>query len=390
MRVPLVDLHVQYEALAEELAAATREVMERGDFILGSAVSAFETEFAAFCQAKHAVGVATGTDALHLGLLACGVGAGDEVITAANSFIASAAAISFAGATPVFADIDPQTYNLDPRSVEARITERTKAILPVHLYGQPADMDAILALARQHGLKVIEDASQAHGAEWKGQRVGSFGDVAAFSFYPGKNLGAYGDGGAATTNDPEIAEKLRMLRNYGQSKKYHHDFLAFNSRLDTLQAAILRVKLRRMDAWNSQRRQAAAHYDHLLTAQGITPPSITPEAESVYHLYVIRSPRREELVKLLNERGVGAGIHYPIAIPQQKAYAALGYQPGDFPHAEKACAEVLSLPLFPEITEAQRVFVCETLAELRGETLGEFALVQANVRLTETERRIAA
>ncbi len=384
MNVPLVDLHIQYESIAEEIAVATREVMERGDFILGRAVGAFEEEFADFCDVKHVVGVATGTDALHLGMLACGIGPGDEVITAANSFIASASAISFTGATPVFADINPDTYNIDPGSVEKAITSHTKAVMPVHLYGQPADMDAIVKLARRHNLRIIEDASQAHGAEWNGKRVGSFGDVTAFSFYPGKNLGAYGDGGAAATNNPEIAEKLKMLRNYGQSKKYHHDFLAFNSRLDTLQAAILRVKLRRMNAWNEQRRQAALIYNRILTSLDISPPSVAKDAQSVYHLYVIRSPQRDALVERLNERGVGAGVHYPISIPQQKAYASLRYKLGDFPHAEKACSEVLSLPMFPEITEKQIEYVCDTLADIL--IAGNFVIGVSN----RPEQRIAA
>ncbi len=384
MRVPLVDLNIQYKSIADEIEAAMREVMERGDFILGSAVTAFESEFAKFCDVDHVVGVATGTDALHLGMLACGIGPGDEVITAANSFIASAAAISFTGAVPVFADIDPLTYNIDPLSVERAITPRTKAVMPVHLYGQPADMDALLKIAQKYGLKVIEDASQAHGAEWNGKRVGGFGDVTAFSFYPGKNLGAYGDGGAAATNNPEIAEKIKMLRNYGQSKKYHHDFLAFNSRLDTLQAAILNVKLKRMNAWNEFRRQAAIQYNQKLSDLGIAAPHIASPAESVFHLYVIRSQNRDQLVTQLNERGIGAGVHYPVTIPQQKAYASLGYKLGEFPHAEKACAEVISLPMFPEITQAQIETVCHELGTL---------ISQGDIRITPLDNqpnRIAA
>lgn len=377
MNVPLVDLKIQYKTHAEELGRAVQEVMERGDFILGRDVSAFEEEFAAFCQAQFAVGVATGTDALELGMLACGIGPGDEVITAANSFIASASAISFTGATPVFADIDPATCNLDPLSVEQAITPRTKAILAVHLYGQPADMDGLSALARRYNLRLIEDACQAHGAEWRGKRVGALGDFAAFSFYPGKNLGAYGDGGALTTNNPELAEKVKSLRNYGQSKKYHHDFLAFNSRLDTMQAAILRVKLRYMDAWNEQRRQAAAEYTRLLAEQDVVTPTIAPGATPVFHLYVIRTNRRNEIVKELNTRGIGAGVHYPIPIPQQKAYASLGYRPGDFPAAEEACRSVLSLPLFPEITGEQIEAVCDALCELAEPGTGEFAVVHA-------------
>lgn len=374
MNIPLVDLKAQYNAHGEEIRAAVNAVMERGDYILGSDVSAFEADFAAFCGANFTVGVATGTDALQLGLLACGVGPGDEVITAPNSFVASAAAISFTGATPVFADIDPKTYGLDPRAVERAITCRTKGIVPVHLYGHPVDMDPLMALARKHGLRVVEDACQAHGAEYKGRRVGSIGDVAAFSFYPGKNLGAYGDGGAATTNDPDIANRLRMLRNYGQRQKYHHDFLAFNSRLDTMQAAILRVKLQYMNKWNASRRQAAAAYTRILEERGIATPYVADYVDPVFHLYVIRTSRRDEIVRDLNAQGIGAGVHYPIPIHLQKAYASLGYQPGNFPHAEAACREVLSLPLFPEITQEQIETVCEAVCSLIGRESASIAV----------------
>jgi len=359
--VPLVDLKVQRASISDELNAAIQAVMDRCDFILGRDVSAFEDEFAQFCGASHCVGVASGTDALQLAMLALGVGEGDEVITAPNSFIATAAAISFAGARPVFADIDPETYTISPEAIEQAITERTKAIVPVHLYGQPADMDPIMEIAHKHGLAVVEDACQAHGAEYKGRRAGSIGDAAAFSFYPGKNLGAYGDGGAVVTNDPDLAEKVRMLRNYGQSRKYHHDFLAFNSRLDTLQAAILRVKLKHMDEWNASRRRAAATYDRLLRELGIPAPKVADYSTHVYHLYVIRSKRRDELVAYLNSRGIGAGIHYPIPIHLQKAYSDLGYKQGDFPLAEAACGEVLSLPMFPEITDEQIEVVCDVV-----------------------------
>ena len=372
MKIPLVDLKAQYKAHEDEFQAAVTGVMERGDFILGEEVSRFEEEFAEFCGAKYAVGLATGTDALFLGFTALGIGAGDEVITAANSFIASATGISLCGATPVFADINPRTYNLDPRAVEAKITSRTKAILPVHLYGQSADMDALLDIAERHNLKVVEDASQAHGAEYKGRRVGSIGHVAAFSFYPGKNLGAFGDGGAATTNDPEIAEKLKMLRNYGQSKKYHHDFIAFNSRLDTMQAAVLRVKLKYLEFWTAQRRRAAELYAQMLTERGIPQPEASPDCRHVYHLYVVRTKRRDEVVQRMNVAGIGAGIHYPVTIPNQKAYATLGYKFGDFPQSEAACREVMSLPLYPEITPEQIEIVCDTLVSLKREGVAEF------------------
>ncbi|MDA2923806.1 DegT/DnrJ/EryC1/StrS family aminotransferase [Acidobacteria bacterium AH-259-L09] len=364
--IPLVDLTSQYRSLSSELKSAVQRVMERGDFILGQEVADFESEFAQFCGTAHAVGLANGTDALHLSLRACGIGPGDEVITAANSFVATAAAISFAGATPVFADVDARTYTLDPAAVEKKITPRTKAIIPVHLYGQPADMDPIMELARNHMLKVIEDACQAHGAEYKGKRVGSIGDLAAFSFYPAKNLGAFGDAGAATTNDPELAERLRMLRNYGQRQKYYHDFPAFNSRLDTIQAAILRVKLRHIEEWNARRRQAALVYERLLAETQFSPPSPAPYSKHVFHLYVIRSRRRPELCNFFHQRGISAGIHYPKPVPFQKAYMHLGHQPGDFPVTEAACLEVLSLPMFPEITQTQIETVCRALQEFEN------------------------
>ncbi|MEE8161156.1 MAG: DegT/DnrJ/EryC1/StrS family aminotransferase [Acidobacteriota bacterium] len=363
MKIPLVDLKIQHQTLTNELSEAVQQVMTHTDFILGQQVDDFEVDFALFCEGRHAVGLASGTDALHLGLLACGIGPGDEVITAANSFIATASAISFTGAKPVFADVDPETYTIDPASIRELITDRTRAILPVHLYGQPADMDPIMELAGEKELKVVEDACQAHGAQYKGKLVGSIGHLGAFSFYPGKNLGAFGDGGAAVTNDPQLADRLKMLRNYGQRQKYHHDFLAFNSRLDTLQAAILRVKLKHLAQWNSKRRAAASLYDQYLAESKFRSPVIAPYSTHVFHLYVIRSRERDELLTFLNQRGIGAGIHYPRAIPFQKAYQSLGYRPGQLPATERACAEVLSLPLFPEITEEQIQTVCSTVQE---------------------------
>ncbi len=363
MNIPLVDLKSQSQTLTNELSEAVQQVMTTADFILGQQVDDFEVDFALFCEGRHAVGLASGTDALHLGLLACGIGPGDEVITAANSFIATASAISFTGAKPVFADVDPETYTIDPASIRGLMTDRTRAILPVHLYGQPADMDPIMELAGEKELKVVEDACQAHGAQYKGKSVGSIGHLGAFSFYPGKNLGAFGDGGAAVTNDPQLADRLKMLRNYGQRQKYHHDFLAFNSRLDTLQAAILRVKLKHLAEWNSKRRAAASLYDQYLAESKFRSPVIAPYSTHVFHLYVIRSRERDELLTFLNQRGIGAGIHYPRAIPFQKAYQSLGYRPGQLPAAERACAEVLSLPLFPEITKEQIQTVCSTVQE---------------------------
>ena len=358
MKIPLVDLSAQHRPLSAELESAMRQVLQRGDFILGEEVAAFESEFAAYCNVKYAVGMASGTDALHLSFIALNIGAGDEVITAANSFIASAAAISFSGAKPVFADVDSRSYTLDPESVKRCITERTKAILPVHLYGQPADMDPILEIANERGISVIEDACQAHGAEYKGKRVGSIGRIGAFSFYPSKNLGAAGDGGAAVTNDPVLAEKLRMFRNYGQREKYKHDFLAFNSRLDTIQAAILRVKLKRLDRWNEQRRIAAGEYDKRLEGRKVITPAIFPDRMHVFHLYVIRHANRDALLRALHENGIGALIHYPVPLHLQQAYAQLGYKPGDLPVSEQISREALSLPMFPEISTEQIETVC--------------------------------
>ncbi len=363
MNIPLVDLKTQYQTLTAELIEAVQQVMVNANFILGQQVDDFEVDFALFCKGRQAVGLASGTDALHLGLRACGIGPGDEVITAANSFIATASAISFTGATPVFADVDPETYTIDPASIRELITDRTRAILPVHLYGQPADMDPIMEIAGEKELKVVEDACQAHGAQYKGKPVGSIGHLGAFSFYPGKNLGAFGDGGAAVTNDPQLADRLKMLRNYGQRQKYQHEFLGFNSRLDTLQAAILRVKLKHLAEWNSKRRAAASLYDQYLDGSKFRSPVIAPYSTHVFHLYVIRSQKRDELLNFLNQRGIGAGTHYPRAIPFQKAYQSLGYRPGQLPVAERACAEVLSLPLFPEITEEQIQTVCSTIQE---------------------------
>lgn len=352
-QIPLVDLRAQYRAVAPEVDAAMRQVLERADFILGEEVEAFESEFAAYCEAPYAVGLDSGISALELGMRALGIGHGDEVLTPANSFIASSSAISFAGATPIWVDVDPRTYNLDPDAARAALSSRTKAIMPVHLYGQPADMDPILAFAREHRLKVIEDACQAHGARYAGRRVGSFGDVAAFSFYPGKNLGAYGDGGALVTHDEQLAERVRVMRNYGQRRKYEHADLAWNRRLDTLQAAVLRVKLRRLDDWNAARRRHAAVYDELLAEAGVTPPVVAPDREHVYHLYVVETAERDAMLASLREQGIGAGLHYPIPIHLQEAYLERGCGRGTFPVTETAASRVLSLPMYPELTGDQ-------------------------------------
>jgi dTDP-4-amino-4,6-dideoxygalactose transaminase len=341
-------------------------VMDSAAFILGPEVSAFEEEFAAYCEAGHAVGLDSGISALELGLRALGIGPGDEVITPANSFIASSSAASFAGATPVWVDVDPATCNLDPAAVRAAVTARTRAIMPVHLYGQPADMDAILEIAADHRLKVVEDACQAHGARHGGRRVGALGDLGAFSFYPGKNLGAYGDAGALVTNDGELAERVRMMRNYGQRRKYEHAFMAWNRRLDSLQAAVLRVKLRHLDAWNQARRRVAGLYDELLAASGLGLPQTAGYAKHVYHLYVVQSPDREGLRRHLEARGIQAGIHYPVPIHLQEAYRDAGRGPGSFPVSEAQAQRVLSLPMYPELTEDQVRRVAESVLEFSG------------------------
>ncbi len=329
---------------------ALSRVLRETDFILGHAVDRFEARFARYCQTEYAVGVDSGTSALELALRACGVEPGDEVITAANTFIATALAITYTGATPVLVDVDPRTHTLDVSALPDAFTERTAAIIPVHLYGQPAEMDPILALARRRGLVVIEDACQAHGATYKGKRVGSLGDAAAFSFYPAKNLGAYGDGGAVVTNDARVAESLRMLRNYGQSQKYVHELRGYNRRLDTLQAAVLEVKLQYLDQWNARRREHAGLYESLLSDAGVTTPETAAYAEHVWHLYVIRAGDRDGLRRRLAERGIATGIHYPVPIHRQPAYADLGYARGAFPATERIAAEALSLPMYAELT----------------------------------------
>lgn len=363
MRVSFVDLTTQYAALSGEIQAAITAVMARGDFILGQDVDLLEQEFAAYCGARYAIGVDSGTSALELALRACDIGPGDEVITAANTFVATAIAIICTGATPVLVDVDPVSYNLDASGCAAALTNRTKAIIPVHLYGHPADMDPILNLAQEHGVIVIEDACQAHGARYKGRRAGSLGQAAAFSFYPAKNLGAYGDAGIVATDDARVANRVRMLRNYGQQKKYHHTELGFNRRLDTVQAAILRVKLRHLDTWNDRRRQLARRYTERLAALPLALPQEAAYAEPVYHLYVIRTQRRDELLDYLRAQGVAAGIHYPIPIHQQPAYAHLGYAVGSLPVTEQQAAQLLSLPMYPELSDDAVDYVAETIAE---------------------------
>lgn len=348
--IPFVDLAAQYKTIQPQVDNAIARVVANTNFILGNEIDLLEQEFAAYCQARYAVGLDSGTSALELIMRAYGIGPGDEVITVANSFIVTAFAISYTGARPVLVDIDPQTYTIDVSKIEAVITPKTKAIIPVHLYGQPADMDPILDIARQHNLIVIEDACQAHGAKYKGKRVGSLGHAAAFSFYPAKNLGAFGDGGMVVTNHSEIAQAVRMLRNYGQSEKYHHMLQGYNRRLDTLQAAVLRVKLEYLDSWNEARRQHARLYRQLLADSPLALPAEADYAEPVYHLYVVRAADRAGLMAQLQQQGISAGIHYPVPIHLQPAYQELGYQPGDFPVSESYAKEILSLPMYAELT----------------------------------------
>jgi dTDP-4-amino-4,6-dideoxygalactose transaminase len=358
--IPFVDLQAQHRALERELSAAVAEVMGKCDFILGGAVEKFENEFAQFIGAKHAVGVASGLDALSLSLRAAGVGQGDEVIIPANTFVATALAVTAAGARPVLVDCNEATFNIEPARIEAAITPRTKAIMPVHLFGQPAEMDAIVAIARRRNLIVIEDACQSHGAKYKGQTTGTFGLTGCYSFYPAKNLGACGDGGALVTNDDALAAKVRLLRNYGQKQKYAHVVQGTNSRLDTLQAAILRVKLRHLAEWNEARARHAAAYSQKL-ADIVRTPRIAPNCTHIFHLYVIRVPKRAELQKFLAERGVQTVIHYPVPVHLHEAYADLGHKRGDFPVSERLADEILSLPMFPELRDEQIHFVCDAI-----------------------------
>jgi dTDP-4-amino-4,6-dideoxygalactose transaminase len=365
-RIPFVDLKAQYDSLAEEVNQAVLGVMSSTAYILGNEVSLFEQAFADYCETQHAVGVDSGLSALTLALRAFGIGAGDEVITAANTFIATTLAISATGATPVLVDHDPDTYTIDVNLIEAAITPRTKAIMPVHLYGQPADMDPIMAIAEQHNLVVIEDSAQAHGARYKGRRAGSLGHAAAFSFYPAKNLGAYGDGGIVTTNDATVAERIRMLRNYGQRQKYDHVLKGANHRLDTLQAAVLRVKLPYLDQWNAARRAHADLYTELLANSSVITPTVADYAEPVWHLYVIRDTDRGELSKHLKSHNIDSGIHYPIPIHFQEAYDDLPYATGSFPLAEQYAGQILSLPMYAELTDPMIERVAAAIMEIRA------------------------
>jgi dTDP-4-amino-4,6-dideoxygalactose transaminase len=362
--IPFLDLKAQLAAIKPEIQAAIAGVLESGQFVLGDEVSKFEQEMAAYVGAAHGVAVNSGTSALHVALLALNVGPNDEVITVPNTFVATVAAIGYTGARARLVDVDPRTFNMDPQRLEAAITSRTKAIVPVHLYGQSADMDPILAVAKKHNLAVLEDACQAHGAEYRGKRVGSLGAIGAFSFYPGKNLGACGEGGIAVTNDAALAKTMRMLRDWGQEKKYHHVLAGFNYRMEGFQGAILRVKLRHLEAWTEARRAHARHYDQLLSGNAaVRAPDAMSWARHVYHVYAVRSAQRDQLQTKLQAQGVQTGIHYPIPVHLQPAYANLGYKIGDFPQAEQAANEVLSLPMFAELTDPQ---IAAVVAAING------------------------
>jgi dTDP-4-amino-4,6-dideoxygalactose transaminase len=359
----MADLQAQYRALKPEIDAAVSEVFASAQFVLGPAVARFEERFASYCHTAHAIGTSSGTSALHLALLAAGVGPGDEVITVPFTFVATAAAIEYAGARPVFVDVEPDYWTMDPARLEAAITPRTKAIVPVHLFGQAADMDPIMAIARARGIPVVEDACQAHGADYGTSRCGSMGLLSAFSFYPGKNLGAYGEGGAVTTNDADLAARIRLLRAWGEEVRYEHKFRAFNYRMDGVQGAVLDVKLRHLEAWTEARRTRAAWYAAALAGLDLQLPRERPGSRHVYHLYVVQVPRRDEVRASLAAAGVQTGVHYPIPIHLQSAYKDLGYGAGAFPICERAAAEVLSLPMYPELTEAQ---VSEVASALRA------------------------
>ncbi|MDQ3665317.1 MAG: DegT/DnrJ/EryC1/StrS family aminotransferase [Acidobacteriota bacterium] len=361
--IPLVDLKAQYLSIKDEIDAAIAEVVESCQFILGEKVEAFEADFADYCQTRYAAGANSGTSALHLALLAGGIKPGDEVITVSYTFVASVAAIRYTGARPVLIDIDPRSCTMDPACLEAAITPRTKAIMPVHMYGACADMDPILEIARRHDLIVIEDAAQAHGAEYKGQRAGSIGNLACFSFYPGKNLGAYGEGGAVVTNDDEYVEVIRRLRDHGQSQKYHHDAVGYNYRMEGIQGAVLSVKLRHLDDWNATRRRHAANYRASLADTGLRLLEEMDYTRSVYHIFPVFTPQREKLVEHLKAGEISTGIHYPIPVHLQSGYRDLGYKVGDFPHTEQACDEVLSLPMYAELSDAALTEVSDSIRQ---------------------------
>ena len=363
MNVPFLDLKQQYGTIKDEIDAALKEVIETCAFAGGPMTKAFESKFAPYCGCEFAIGCGSGTEALWLSLVGLGIGPGDEVITTPSTFIATSEAISFCGATPVFVDVVESTSNMNPALLEAAITSKTKAIIPVHLYGQMADMDPLMEIAAKHNLAVVEDACQAHGATYKGRRAGSMGNAGCFSFYPGKNLGAYGEAGAVVTNDGNLAKTMATFRDHGQAKKYFHTIVGWNSRMDGFQGAVLGVKMKYIEDWNRQRRKNAAFYTELLShIEGIEPPVEIDGAESVYHLYVIQTDRRDDLQTYLKKNGIDTGLHYPVPLHLQEAYKSLGHKAGDFPVAEKAAQRILSLPMYPELREDQIRYVCEKIS----------------------------
>src|SRR5258707_6510953 len=364
MQVPFLDLKSHHAPMLTEINGAIRDVIESNAFAGGPFVERFEEDFAAYCNSSYAIGLGSGTEALWLTLMALGVGPGDDVITVPNTFMATAEAITYCGARPVFVDVDERTYTLDPDSLQQAVTARTKAIIPVHLFGQPADMDSILKFARHRGLFVIEDACQAHGAEYQGRRAGTLGDAGCFSFYPGKNLGAFGEAGAVVTDNAVLQETIRILRDQGQVRKYHHTMIGWNCRMDGIQAAALQVKLRYLEKGNQLRRSHAARYDQALGGmEEIVTPAHAADVRHVYHVYAIRVQERDEIMRLLGEKGIGCGVHYPIPVHLQEAYRSLGYARGDFPIAERCAAEFISLPMFPELTSAQLEVVVQGVKE---------------------------
>ncbi|MEP6686625.1 MAG: DegT/DnrJ/EryC1/StrS family aminotransferase [Verrucomicrobiota bacterium] len=364
MKVPFLDLKAHHAPHLTEFDRAISAVIESSAFAGGPFVAAFEEDFAAYCDCQYAIGLGSGTEALWLVLLACGIGAGDEVITAPSTFMATAEAITYCGATPVFVDVDDRTYTIDPAELAGALTKRTKAIIPVHLFGQPADMDPILAFAREHRLVVIEDAAQAHGAEYKGRKAGSLGDAGCFSFYPGKNLGAFGEAGAVVTNNSKLQEKIKVLRDHGQIRKYEHSMVGWNCRMDGIQGAILQIKLKNLERGNQLRRSHALRYREALEGvEGVVTPLVASYAKHVYHIFAIRVQERDEVMRLLEQKGIGCGVHYPVSVHLQKAYAHLGYREGSFPISETTAAEFISLPMYPELTTAQIDFAVEAVKE---------------------------
>lgn len=363
MQIPLVDLKIQYKSLSKEINTAFKKICSSSSFIKGWALEEFEQNFAKFIGTKYCIGVASGTDALHLSLIALGIGKDDEVLLPVNTFIATAYAIIYVGAKPIFVDVDTRTYNIDVNLIEKKITKKTKAIIPVHLCGQPAEMNQIMKLTKKYKLSLIEDACQSHGADYKNKRTGTFGQIAAFSFYPGKNLGAYGDGGAITTNSAKLAEKVKRLREYGSITKYLHNILGFNSRLDALQSAILKIKLKHLPVWNKKRQKAALYYNRKFNTElpFIVTPVIEQHTTSVFHLYIIQTPKRNKLMAYLKSKGIQTGIHYPLPLHLQKSLRYLGYKKGDFPVAEKLSNQILSIPLYPELTFKQQDYIVKSI-----------------------------